>query len=514
MTRRSLLDVPALVAFLERGLGPEKRETAERHARAIVSSAVAAVRGGLDRVDLSSSAFPHLPAFAREGIPAEFDLFTTTVAEASTSADGSTTKIVVSLQDGHRVEAVVMRHDKGRNTLCVSSQVGCKMGCTFCATGTLGELGNLTGGEILEQLAHADRLLLATENERAPAPDAVPAAPAARAGIRNVVFMGMGEPLNNYAAVLAALGPMTDPRGFALAPRHVTVSTVGVVPRIRTLARDAPGVRLALSLHAPNQTLRERIVPTATAYPLPRLMEAVDAYLASGPKARAMIEYCVLGGVNDDVAHAAELGELLRGRDVVVNLIPYNPTDVPMGHEPPTEEAVRAMAAVLAKPPYARRTTVRKEMGQDIAGACGQLALKNNHPERASAAEDIEDVAGTGTRDGAKAGARARSTSRLGVGATAKVPGGASRRRARAERAAAKADAHAAKADAHAAANPDVVADAIATGTGSMTGTSRRGVSAETTVRALNVVAFAAFTVLFLASAWKLAILAGAADEL
>ena len=162
------------------------------------------------------------------------------------------------------------------------------------------------------------------------------------------------------------------------------------------------------------------------------------------------------------------------------------------------------MAAVLAKPPYARRTTVRKEMGQDIAGACGQLALKNNHPERASAAEDIEDVAGTGTRDGAKAGARARSTSRLGVGATAKVPGGASRRRGRAERAAAKADAHAAKADAHAAANPDVVADAIATGTGSMTGTSRRGVSAETTVRALNVVAFAACTVLFLASAWEI----------
>ena len=270
LTRRSLLDVPALVAFLERGLGPEKRETAERHARAIVSSAVAAVRGGLDRVDLSSSAFPHLPAFAREGIPAEFDLFTTTVAEASTSADGSTTKIVVSLQDGHRVEAVVMRHDKGRNTLCVSSQVGCKMGCTFCATGTLGELGNLTGGEILEQLAHADRLLLATENERAPAPDAVPAAPAARAGIRNVVFMGMGEPLNNYAAVLAALGPMTDPRGFALAPRHVTVSTVGVVPRIRTLARDAPGVRLALSLHAPepnpprtNRSDRHRLSPSA-----------------------------------------------------------------------------------------------------------------------------------------------------------------------------------------------------------------------------------------------------------
>ena len=511
LTRRSLLDVPALVAFLERGLGPGKRETAERHARAIVSSAVAAVRGGLDRVDLSPSAFPHLPAFAREGIPAEFDLFTTTVAEASTSADGSTTKIVVSLQDGHRVEAVVMRHDKGRNTLCVSSQVGCKMGCTFCATGTLGELGNLTGGEILEQLAHADRLLLASD-ESAP-PDAAPAAPAARAGIRNVVFMGMGEPLNNYAAVLAALGPMTDPRGFALAPRHVTVSTVGVVPRIRTLAKDAPGVRLALSLHAPNQTLRERIVPTATAYPLPKLMEAVDAYLASGPKARAMIEYCVLGGVNDDVAHAAELGEVLRGRDVVVNLIPYNPTDVPMGHEPPTEEAVRAMAAVLAGPPYAHRTTVRKEMGQDIAGACGQLALKKKHPEEhTGAAGDIEDLAGAGTRAGAGVGTRARSSattyataarSTAGVSATAKLPGGGLRLRARAERAAAAADA-----DADAAANPDAGANAIAMGT------SRRAVSAETTVRALNGVAIAAFAVLILASAWKFAVLAGVVDEL
>jgi adenine C2-methylase RlmN of 23S rRNA A2503 and tRNA A37 len=526
LTRRSLLDVPALVAFLERGLGPGKRETAERHARAIVSSAVAAVRGGLDRVDLSPSAFPHLPAFAREGIPAEFDLFTTTVAEASTSADGSTTKIVVSLQDGHRVEAVVMRHDKGRNTLCVSSQVGCKMGCTFCATGTLGELGNLTGGEILEQLAHADRLLLVSDDP-AP-PNAAPAAPAARAGIRNVVFMGMGEPLNNYAAVLAALGPMTDPRGFALAPRHVTVSTVGVVPRIRTLAKDAPGVRLALSLHAPNQTLRERIVPTATAYPLPKLMEAVDAYLASGPKARAMIEYCVLGGVNDDVAHATELGELLRGRDVVVNLIPYNPTDVPMGHEPPTEEAVRAMAAILAGPPYAHRTTVRKEMGQDIAGACGQLALKKKHPdEHQRAAGDIEDLAGPGAGAGAggggggggRAGAgagvgtRARSSATtdataargtVGVGAMAKLPGGGLRLRARAERLAAAA----ANPDADAAANPDAGANAIATGT------SRRAVSAETMVRALNGVAITAFGVLLLASAWKFAILAGVVDEL
>jgi adenine C2-methylase RlmN of 23S rRNA A2503 and tRNA A37 len=149
-------------------------------------------------------------------------------------------------------------------------------------------------------------------------------------GVRNVVFMGMGEPLNNYDAVLAALGPMTDPQCFALAPARCTVSTVGVIPNMRRLVHDAPGVSLALSLHAPNQRLREQIVPTATAYKLPALMAALDYYLASGPKVRTMVEYCVLGGVNDSEECARELGELLRGRDIILNLIPYNPTDVPM----------------------------------------------------------------------------------------------------------------------------------------------------------------------------------------
>jgi hypothetical protein len=210
--------------------------------------------------------------------------------------------------------------------------------------------------------------------------------------------MGMGEPLNNYDAVCASLGLLSDARGFAVAPSRVTVSTVGVVPKMLALARDSPEVRLALSLHAPNQALREKIVPTATAYPLPKIMAALDAYLAAGTRARtrAMIEYCVLGGVNDEEAHAFELGELLRGRDVIVNLIPFNPTDTPMGHTPPTREAVQAMAAVLAGPPFGLRTTVRKEMGQDIAGACGQLALDAGGAKRAGGAGgDLEDLAGS-----------------------------------------------------------------------------------------------------------------------
>jgi adenine C2-methylase RlmN of 23S rRNA A2503 and tRNA A37 len=294
-----------------------------------------------------------------------------------------------------------MRHDGGRNTLCVSSQVGCKMGCTFCATGTLGELGNLTSGEILEQVAHARRFAAAKGNGET---DAVAfRAAEASAAVTNVVFMGMGEPLNNYDAVCASLGLLSDARGFAVAPSRVTVSTVGVVPKMLALARDSPEVRLALSLHAPNQALREKIVPTATAYPLPKIMAALDAYLAAGTRARtrAMIEYCVLGGVNDEEAHAFELGELLRGRDVIVNLIPFNPTDTPMGHTPPTREAVQAMAAVLAGPPFGLRTTVRKEMGQDIAGACGQLALDAGGAKRAGGAGgDLEDLAGSAPRNG------------------------------------------------------------------------------------------------------------------
>ena len=395
--RHSFFDAPALLAFLEDGLGPGKRDTAERHRRTIQEAAVAAADRGSGTLDLSVAAVPNLPAFARERLPEAFALLTSSVDSVATSGDGTTAKFVVKLQDGHRVESVLMRHDGGRNTLCVSSQVGCKMGCTFCATGTLGELGNLTSGEILEQLAHARRFAAAKGNGET---DAFRAAEAS-AAVTNVVFMGMGEPLNNYDAVCASLGLLSDARGFAVAPSRVTVSTVGVVPKMLALARDSPEVRLALSLHAPNQALREKIVPTATAYPLPKIMAALDAYLAAGTRARtrAMIEYCVLGGVNDEEAHAFELGELLRGRDVIVNLIPFNPTDTPMGHTPPTREAVQAMAAVLAGPPFGLRTTVRKEMGQDIAGACGQLALDAGGARRSlnagGAGGDLEDLAGS-----------------------------------------------------------------------------------------------------------------------
>ena len=407
LRRHSFFDAPALLAFLDDGLGPGKRDTAERHRRTIQAAAVAAADRGAETVDLSVAAVPNLPAFARERLPEAFALLTSSVDSVSTSGDSTTTKFVVRLQDGHRIESVLMRHDGGRNTLCVSSQVGCKMGCTFCATGTLGELGNLTAGEILEQLAHA-RAYVAAERKRkrngavteSDTETETESCSSAATAVTNVVFMGMGEPLNNYDAVCAAIGPMSDARGFGLAPSRVTVSTVGVVPKMLALAKHHPETRLALSLHAPTQALREKIVPTATAYPLPKIMAALDAYLAAGARARtrAMIEYCVLGGVNDREVHARQLGELLRGRDVIVNLIPFNPTDTPMGHTPPTREAVQAMAAVLAGAEFGLRTTVRKEMGQDIAGACGQLALDARGGKRAPSG-DLEDLGGTAGND-------------------------------------------------------------------------------------------------------------------
>ncbi len=311
---------------------------------------------------------------------AGFVTATSRVESAHTSADGSTTKLLIRLHDGLKVEAVLLRHDSGagrygdgprpgskRTTLCVSSQVGCAMGCTFCATGTMGMQRNLSSGEIAEQAAHA----LA----------------ASRSPLRNVVFMGMGEPLNNYAAVCASVRLLTAPRsrgGFALAPSRVTLSTVGVVPRLRTLAADLPGVRLALSLHAPSQELRSRLVPSANSWSLDALLDAAAAYEAASRHA-PMVEYVLLSGVNDAASHAAQLGALLRGRNWTVNLIPYNATPG-APYAAPRAADVEAFQRAL-RTHHGINTTVRRSMGRDVNGACGQLVVS-----AAAAARDIEDL--------------------------------------------------------------------------------------------------------------------------
>jgi len=325
-------------------------------------------RSARRKEELDLSACEEIPLWVRNRAPETFCLLTTRIAVEETSGDGSTTKIIVELQDGHRVEAVIIRHLKGRRaegkkglgaTLCISSQVGCKMGCTFCATGTMGELGNLTTGEIVEQVAHAKRI---------------------EPRVRNIVFMGMGEPLNNYDAVVDAIRCVSQSEnqmGFNIPCPKICVSTVGVIPNIYRFSEDCPTVSMALSLHAPTQEIRKKIVPTATAYPLDELMRCLDDYLAKSEKNSMLVEYCVLKGINDTKECARLLGELLGGKKVVLNFIPYNPTDVIAGHESPEMEDIQAMNTILREE-YGMTTTVRQEMGSDIAGACGQLAISVN----------------------------------------------------------------------------------------------------------------------------------------
>ena len=340
---------------------------------------------------------PGLPVTAAALVRQHFVRRTSSLTAASSSSSGGTTKLLLRLADGLKVEAVIMQYDSSkalgraesgggggiRRTLCVSSQAGCAMACTFCATGSMGHLGDLTAAEILEQLDWAAAVVAEKERRGAGVRGLPP--------IRNVVFMGMGEPLNNYEAVLTAARAMTDSKMFGLRAGGVTISTVGIIPRIRQLATDLPRVSLALSLHAPSQPLRARIVPSARAYPLDRLMAAVEAYQKATSR-RVFVEYVLLAGVKDAPSQAAELAALLAGRDVVVNVIPWNPFPPDNGGgkegggkstdaapEPPELFSAPGTAAVGAFVDVLRAAglpaTVRQEKGQDVAAACGQLAL-------------------------------------------------------------------------------------------------------------------------------------------
>ncbi len=277
------------------------------------------------------------------------------------SADG-TIKWLFDVGDGNAVETVFIPEDD-RGTLCVSSQAGCAVGCRFCSTGHQGFARNLTTAEILAQLWHAEHFLrqhLGT-TERV---------------VTNVVMMGMGEPLQNYGALIPALRVMLDDHGYGLSRRRVTVSTSGVVPMIERLAKDCP-VALAVSLHAPDDALRDVLVPINRKYPLAELLQACRHYLPSAPRDFITFEYCMLDGVNDTPAHAARLLELVRPRGggagvpCKFNLIPFNPfPDSGLRCSP--KAAVLAFAKVLNDAGVV--TTIRKTRGDDIDAACGQLA--------------------------------------------------------------------------------------------------------------------------------------------
>ena len=276
------------------------------------------------------------------------------------SADG-TIKWLFDVGNGDAVEAVFIPEDD-RGTLCVSSQAGCAVGCRFCSTGHQGFSRNLTTGEIVAQLWFAEHFLRAhlKRDERI---------------ISNVVMMGMGEPLQNYSALVPALRVMLDDHGYGLSRRRVTVSTSGVVPMIDRLGQDCP-VALAVSLHAPNDELRDNLVPLNRKYPLAELLDACNRYLAHAPRDFITFEYCMLDGVNDQPEHARQLVELVRhhagaGVSCKLNLIPFNPFPQ-SGLTRSPHKQVLAFAKILSDAGIV--TTVRKTRGDDIDAACGQLA--------------------------------------------------------------------------------------------------------------------------------------------
>jgi len=282
------------------------------------------------------------------------------VASEQASADG-TIKWLFDVGGGDAVESVFIPEDD-RGTLCISSQAGCAVGCRFCSTGHQGFSRNLTTGEILAQLwfaeHHLRKRLNLGDGERA---------------ITNVVMMGMGEPLQNYAALVPALRVMLDDHGYGLSRRRVTVSTSGVVPMIDRLRADCP-VALAVSLHAPDDALRDALVPLNRKYPLAELLAACRRYLEAAPRDFITFEYCMLDGVNDSDAHAQALAALVDGPDGVpckFNLIPFNPFPA-SGLTRSPNERVTAFARILQDAGIV--TTVRRTRGDDIAAACGQLA--------------------------------------------------------------------------------------------------------------------------------------------
>lgn len=288
-----------------------------------------------------------------------------TVVQDNVSADG-TRKWLLDAGAGNAVETVFIPEDD-RGTLCVSSQAGCTVACPFCSTGRQGFARNLTTAEIIGQLHLANRLLAQQPHRLVDSPRPLGLAP-----VSNVVMMGMGEPLLNYDAVVPALQLMLHDDAYGLSRRRVTVSTSGVVPMIDRLAQDCP-VALAVSLHAPNDALRDTLVPLNKKYPLRELMAACRRYLQAAPRDFITFEYVMLRGVNDSAAHARELIGLVSeaGVDCKFNLIPFNPFP-DSGYQRSEHRVVCGFADRLTEAGFV--TTIRKTRGQDIDAACGQLA--------------------------------------------------------------------------------------------------------------------------------------------
>lgn len=301
-------------------------------------------------------AIPALPKALRAKLAEGWAVSSSREVRRQVSEDGLTTKILLETSPGMLVETVLMQYPPEgdrhpRSTVCVSTQAGCAMGCVFCATGQMGFERNLTAGEIVGQVLHIAALLRQRGQH-----------------VTNIVFMGMGEPLANYGNTIAAVRLLTDPRAFGLGQRHVTISTVGLVNAIDRLAAEDLQVGLAISLHAPNEALRQRLVPTASPHSVHDLFSAARRYFKTTGR-RVTFEYALVAGINDSAATAEEFAKLLARSGVHVNLIPVNPTAG--GYDRPSEAAVRTFERILRDAGV--NCTVRVEKGTEISAACGQL---------------------------------------------------------------------------------------------------------------------------------------------
>jgi len=305
-----------------------------------------------------------LPASTREHLDTTY-AFSTISSQLKRAADhGQTVKYLFRLGDGRTIETVVMHYDatprsRARTTICVSSQVGCPIGCSFCATGRSGFDRNLSEAEIVDQFLAASRDL--GEGQRA---------------LTNVVFMGMGEPLNNYAAVVGAIRRWARKETLDFSPRRVTISTIGLVPFIERLSAESLPVNLAISLHAPDDDLRSSMIPVNRKYPIAAVIAAARAH-AERTGRRTSYEYVLLQGVNDSLEQARRLATLVRHRLSHVNLIPMNPIDgSPLA--PPSKARAQAFLGVLQAAGVS--TTIRATRGLDIDAACGQLRARQLQP--------------------------------------------------------------------------------------------------------------------------------------
>jgi 23S rRNA (adenine2503-C2)-methyltransferase len=320
------------------------------------------------------SAMHNLPAALRSRLAEVARVGSLQPVTTQTSADGLTRKVLFRLADGNNIESVLMLYAPGndsraRRTVCVSTQAGCALDCAFCATGKGGFGRNLTAGEIVEQVLYFARQFQGHESETESAGLNADASP-----MTNVIFAGMGEPLANYAATWAAVERLNDPAGFGLGARHMTISTAGIVLGIRRLAGAKLQVNLAVSLHAPDDVLRAKLMPIARRYPLAELLAACREY---GDKTgrRVSFEYILIDGVNSSPAQARQLAALLEGLLCHVNLIPMNPiAESPW--RPPSREVVLVFERELARRGIA--TTVRLERGVEIQAACGQLRARHS----------------------------------------------------------------------------------------------------------------------------------------